>query len=192
MAAVFRNVSLRHRRYPVIVRNRNHVHGREWSFRCRKSDLYRPIPGPPTSDPVLILTRPVIFRLLPMLGIMATLFTLRAGNLKSQVPAYVPIILGIAITVLGPARRRCAVPGPLCRDDLHRCGPDPRDRETPASRQSNGPGTHPLHGLPAQLGCTSWVSGRQYLNALQLPPIRIKWRKHLRRPRNGVFLKAQG
>ena len=31
---------------------------------------------------------------------MATLFTLRAGNLKIPVPAYIPIILGIAITVL--------------------------------------------------------------------------------------------
>ena len=53
--------------------------------------------APPTSDSALILTRPVIFRLLLVL---ATRFTLRAGNLKSPVPAYIPIILGIAFTVL--------------------------------------------------------------------------------------------
>ena len=56
--------------------------------------------APPTSDPALILTRPVVFRLLLVPGIMATLFTLRAGNLQSPVPAYIPIILGIAIKVL--------------------------------------------------------------------------------------------
>ena len=54
----------------------------------------------PASDMGLILTQPGIFWSLILLGIiMATLITPRAGALKGPVLAYIPIILGMGITV---------------------------------------------------------------------------------------------
>jgi len=55
----------------------------------------------PTSDPALILASPAVFWSLITLGIvMATLLTPRAGDLKGPVLAYIPIILGMGVTVL--------------------------------------------------------------------------------------------
>lgn len=55
----------------------------------------------PVSDPALILDRPAIVWSLVILGIvMATLLAPRAGDLKGPVLAYIPIILGMGITVL--------------------------------------------------------------------------------------------
>lgn len=54
-----------------------------------------------TSDVTLILTRPGLFWSLIILGIvMASLLGPRAGALKGPVLAYIPIILGMGITVL--------------------------------------------------------------------------------------------
>lgn len=55
----------------------------------------------PTSDPGLILDRPVNAWSVVILGIVAaTLLAPRAGNLKGPVLAYIPIILGMGIAVL--------------------------------------------------------------------------------------------
>ncbi|WP_170397731.1 lysoplasmalogenase family protein [Ruegeria arenilitoris] len=55
----------------------------------------------PASDPALIFDRPALFWSLIILGIMAaTLLAPRAGDLKIPVLAYIPIILGMGITVL--------------------------------------------------------------------------------------------
>ncbi|MFY2826151.1 lysoplasmalogenase family protein [Ruegeria sp. MALMAid1280] len=55
----------------------------------------------PASDQALIFDRPVIFWSLIILGIVAaTLLAPRAGDLKIPVLAYIPIILGMGITVL--------------------------------------------------------------------------------------------
>ncbi|KIC43417.1 membrane protein [Ruegeria sp. ANG-R] len=55
----------------------------------------------PGSDPALIFDQPVIFWSLIVLGIvMATLLAPRAGDLKGPVLAYIPIILGMGISVL--------------------------------------------------------------------------------------------
>ncbi|WP_170544469.1 lysoplasmalogenase family protein [Ruegeria arenilitoris] len=55
----------------------------------------------PASEPALIFDRPAIFWSLIILGIVAaTLLAPRAGDLKIPVLAYIPIILGMGITVL--------------------------------------------------------------------------------------------
>lgn len=55
----------------------------------------------PASSADLILDHPAIVWSLVLLGIvMATLLTPRAGDLKAPVLAYIPIILGMGITVL--------------------------------------------------------------------------------------------
>ncbi|NVO54835.1 lysoplasmalogenase [Rhodobacteraceae bacterium B1Z28] len=55
----------------------------------------------PASDPALIFDAPAIVWSLVILGIiMATLLAPRAGDLKGPVLAYIPIILGMGVTVL--------------------------------------------------------------------------------------------
>ncbi|WP_170421941.1 lysoplasmalogenase [Ruegeria arenilitoris] len=55
----------------------------------------------PTSDAALILDKPGYFWSLIILGIVAaTLLAPRAGDLKGPVLAYIPIILGMGVTVL--------------------------------------------------------------------------------------------
>ncbi len=55
----------------------------------------------PASDPALIFDRPGFFWSLIILGIVvATLLAPRAGDLKGPVLGYIPIILGMGITVL--------------------------------------------------------------------------------------------
>ncbi|MCA0928613.1 lysoplasmalogenase [Ruegeria profundi] len=55
----------------------------------------------PASDPSLIFSKPAYFWSLIILGIVtATLLTPRAGDLKAPVLIYIPIILGMGITVL--------------------------------------------------------------------------------------------
>ncbi len=55
----------------------------------------------PASDPALIFDRPAFFWSLIILGIVAaTLLAPRAGDLKGPVLGYIPIILGMGITVL--------------------------------------------------------------------------------------------
>lgn len=55
----------------------------------------------PSSDPTLILDRPGYFWFLIILGIgAATLLSPRAAELKGPVLAYIPIILGMGITVM--------------------------------------------------------------------------------------------
>lgn len=70
-----------------------------------------------SSDPALILDRPGLVWSLVLLGIVAaTLLAPRAGDLKIPVLCYIPIILGMGITVLSlpeTGALRWALPGAL-------------------------------------------------------------------------------